>query len=636
MPAPEGAALATAGSSQAASPMEITRREEQDLEVALGAVERIHALHLQMMNYMGSVKEIEQTAVRTLMTEFARLRIIMWEDLTKSLSALCSELEASSEVLSAALLNVLNLRPCDLAFSRVRDLIQRHHQLVSMKVNLPLPELEAAKEDLDRFLQECLCELGSDPRARKVLEEVTQAQASYNRKVREALLIPGMERPGVISRIMLALFAEQPMEAVLLLGILDRLSGRLGMVPPGVVDQPTSAREGFSRQWAATLREAVMMTEGREPNADQVTPHVVHPVLHQDYELDFQRQRVGDITPTLTSPMLAGIASNINLLGSPAVSPGPGSPKTDQGWQVHRGAPAQPAVPGPSHIGRPMEIEGGKQLAVEAIDLNVTIPADLPEDPADVVILDDDELSFPGDYPEAVSTPKIEVASGRKWSSENTSPRTSPRKKRATGEMESLPPHEVSLPKGTKEKDLLPWRYEVFASDYEWVQHVRGGILGLEADDSPSRRQIEGSSCFRLRMVASEMDPPEVIAEHWLDNLRNDGLLVECPLDQFTAPADWIPLYTSEGLQKYLPAALSAFPNQGVPSLIAVAPPDVHVGSDKEFLLCNFHRHRCLVRQSFNIEGKRGQLAFCPYCGVINKNSDTTLSHVRKHIRDEQ
>ena len=44
------------------------------------------------------------------------------------------------------------------------------------------------------------------------------------------------------------------------------------------------------------------------------------------------------------------------------------------------------------------------------------------------------------------------------------------------------------------------------------------------------------------------MEPPEVIAEHWLDNLRKDGILVECPPDQFTTPVDWIPLYTSEGL----------------------------------------------------------------------------------------
>ena len=630
MPVPEGTPPAIAGSSKAASPMETTRQGGKDLEVALGAIKHIHALRLQMMNYMGSVKEIEQAAVHTLMAEFARLRTIMWKDLTKSLSALRSELEASSKVLLA---NLLNVHPGDPAFSEVRDLIQRHHQSVSVKVNLPLTELEAAKEELDRFLQERLCELGSDPRARKVLEEVTQTQASYNRKVQEALLVPGMERPGVISRIMLALFAEQPMEAVLLPGILDRLSGRLGMMPPGVVDQPTSAREGFSRQWAATLREAVLTTKGREPNLDQVTPHVVHPPLHQDYELDFRRQRVDDIAPTLTSPMLAGIASNIRLLGSPVVSPGPESPKTDQGLQGHGGAPAQPAVPGPSHIGGPMEIEGEKLLEVEAINLDATIPADLPKDAADVIILDDKKLSFPGDYPKAISTPKIEVASGHKRSSEDTSPHSSPPKKRATEEtVESPPPHDVSLPKGTKEKDLLPWKYEVFASDYEWVQHVRGSLLGLEANDSPSRRQIEGASRFRLWMAASEMEPPEVIAEHWLANLRNDGLLVECPPDQFTAPADWILLYTSEGLQKYLLAALSAFPSQGVPSLIAVMPPEVHVGSDQEFLLCNFHWHRCLMRQSFNIGGKCRQLAFCPYCRVINENSDTALSHLRKHL----
>ena len=198
--------------------------------------------------------------------------------------------------------------------------------------------------------------------------------------------------------------------------------------------------------------------------------------------------------------------------------------------------------------------------------------------------------------------------------------------------MVDLPPPHVSLPKGTTEKDLLPKRYEVFASDYEWVQRMRGRLLGFEADDSPSKSQIECSSCFQLRTAASETEPPEVIAEHWLDSLGEDGILVECPPDQFTAPEDWILLYTSVSLQHYLPAALSAFPTQGVPSLISCRTPDFHASSDKEFLLSNFHRHGCLVRQSFNIEGKHRQLAFCPYCGVINENSDTALSHVRKHL----
>ena len=61
-----------------------------------------------------------------------------------------------------------------------------------------------------------------------------------------------------------------------------------------------------------------------------------------------------------------------------------------------------------------METEGEEPLEVKTIDLNATILADLPGDAADIIILDDEVLSFPGDYPEAIFTPKIEVASGYK------------------------------------------------------------------------------------------------------------------------------------------------------------------------------------------------------------------------------
>ena len=113
---------------------------------------------------------------------------------------------------------------------------------------------------------------------------------------------------------------------------------------------------------------------------------------------------------------------------------------------------------------------------------------------------------------------------------------------------------------------------------------------------------------------------------------REEGLFVECSLDQFTAMVDWVPLYTQEGLEKYLPMALSSFASTGAPRLIAIVPPECRVGTDKEFLLSNFHWHRCLMRQSFNLGGRCRQLAFCPYSGVINENSDTALSHMRKHL----
>ena len=64
----------------------------------------------------------------------------------------------------------------------------------------------------------------------------------------------------MFNRVMLGLAVDQPLEAIFFPGILDGLSGRLGLMPPGVVDLPISAREGVSQRWAATLREAVMKT----------------------------------------------------------------------------------------------------------------------------------------------------------------------------------------------------------------------------------------------------------------------------------------------------------------------------------------------------------------------------------------
>ena len=40
---------------------------------------------------------------------------------------------------------------------------------------------------------------------------------------------------------------DQPLEANFFPGILEGLAGRLGLMPPGVTDPPTSSRAGVSR-----------------------------------------------------------------------------------------------------------------------------------------------------------------------------------------------------------------------------------------------------------------------------------------------------------------------------------------------------------------------------------------------------
>ena len=156
---------------------------DRALETACEILEHIHAIHLQTMHEMGGMRELERTLVCTLMAEFARLQLILGEDLTKSLTALHSELETSSEALSSDLVRALNLHSDDLAFPQVRELIQKYQQSISMKVNLPLMELGAAREDMEGFLQRCLRKISSQSESQEMIKELSRTLSSHANRI---------------------------------------------------------------------------------------------------------------------------------------------------------------------------------------------------------------------------------------------------------------------------------------------------------------------------------------------------------------------------------------------------------------------------------------------------------------------
>ena len=150
-------------------------------------------------------------------------------------------------------------------------------------------------------------------------------------------------------RVLIGLGAQQPLEANFFPCILEGLVGRLGLVPPGLTDPPTSVRAGISCHWAATLREAVRRTEGRDIDLRQVTSTVVPHRLHLDYDLDFRTRRVDDVAPTLTSPLLSGLIGNIHQLDRPVIPGELASFKVDEDLWGHGRAPPKLDVPSPSH-----------------------------------------------------------------------------------------------------------------------------------------------------------------------------------------------------------------------------------------------------------------------------------------------
>ena len=145
--APRKSLPVEAGGSEEAS------SSQRVIDTMLEVLDHVHAVRLQTMYEMGSVHELDRTLARVLMAEFARVQLIIGQDLTKNLIALRLDLETSSQAFLSDIARTLNLQPTDPTSLQLKAILQGFQQATSLKVHLPLLELQAAQEDLEGFLQ---------------------------------------------------------------------------------------------------------------------------------------------------------------------------------------------------------------------------------------------------------------------------------------------------------------------------------------------------------------------------------------------------------------------------------------------------------------------------------------------------
>ena len=192
---------------------------------------------------------------------------------------------------------------------------------------------------------------------------------------------------------------------------------------------------------------------------------------------------------------------------------------------------------------------------------------------------------------------------------------------------------EATASTGPSEAALRKAQFELYEKDPPEVQEVRAQILGLREGEKASQEDLDSSPNFRLRWVVDETRPPTVIGEHWIDHLNNEGCIAKCKPHDFKFEDEWLPLYTRAGVTKQVSGLGSLLNTQGDSPLIAVIPPDMLFQYEGEYVIHQLHKAECLARVSvYYGENQRKQIAFCPYCGVMNENSATAYSHVRKHL----
>ena len=60
-------------------------------------MDQVHNLHLQIVQEMGFIREIDQALSKSLMVEFLRLKVIIGDDLSETLQTWQADMEAATD-----------------------------------------------------------------------------------------------------------------------------------------------------------------------------------------------------------------------------------------------------------------------------------------------------------------------------------------------------------------------------------------------------------------------------------------------------------------------------------------------------------------------------------------------------------
>ena len=229
------------------------------------------------------------------------------------------------------------------------------------------------------------------------------------------------------------------------------------------------------------------------------------------------------MTPVLMPSLLSGLTGNIIGLELPRIPTLSASSEAGGGVGGLARVPLRSGAPGPSreadlNLLMPASLE--EVLKYEPSSRGMSqhdspVPDVNPEDIAEIIIDDSDDLDQTIEEPQAAASPVREPTPRKKRGLDDSVSSSSPSKKCATQEEDtSASPSEDDLPKGVKLEDILPKRYDTLCSDHGWVHKVRCSLLGLETGTIPSREDIDSSAQFTPRAACKETESPEIIAEH--------------------------------------------------------------------------------------------------------------------------
>ena len=137
-------------------------------------MDQLHNLHLKTVQEMAFIWAVDQALAKSIMVEFLRLKLITGDNLSTTLRTWHADMEATTEEflrdLDSAAQTSTTLPSKNTA---VEAALHKCQKLAKLKLALPLAQLDAAQEEMEKFIQYHLEELQSQQETRHLVMELS-------------------------------------------------------------------------------------------------------------------------------------------------------------------------------------------------------------------------------------------------------------------------------------------------------------------------------------------------------------------------------------------------------------------------------------------------------------------------------
>ena len=544
-------------------------------------MDQVHDFHLQLLQEIGFVCEIDQALSKSLMVEFLRHKIIISDDLSGALRTWQTDMEVATDKflrdLDAATQTSTALPSKNAA---VGVALRQFRAASQLRVALPLTQLDEAREEMETFIQSHL-------ETKNLIGELSSRITDHRGRVRELLRSEPLRHPEVTPLIMVGLAADRPIKSNFFPGLLEGLLGSLGMAAPGEGNPPVSSHEGAGHAWSTAMHGAISRTEQNEVEAPEAVG--LPPNLDLWYKESFLEKQRHLIPPIFSHPLfIPKVGKAVFRVAKPLV--------VSKALPVARShelssAPPQPGGSGPEQQVLKSEepVPSTSQSAPE-VQEQISEASNTNSDGAD----EPPPEREPPRRTLKVRLPLKLLKHGHQATASGSKDGVTPSKVRKEPEAEEAEEAEVGTPTGPSEAALQKARFELFQKDLPAVQEVCARILKLKEGEVITQQVLDSSPAFHLRWVADESRAPTVTGEHWIDHLDAGGHIAKCKPHNFKFEDEWLPLYTRAGITRHVSGLSSLLKTQGDSPLVAVMPPDMLLRLDREYVIHKLHEEDCL------------------------------------------